>query len=187
MIADHGWSRKIMEDALGVTPIMIEPPFGDIGDRIRIISITLGVDSSHHGTSSLLPFQYSPSSYSPRLTMHCRLRPPLHCHLSASPSTASEQLSPATPQKDLIRPPSSLALYLGFKTERTSSLFPFPPSIVVHFSPHPSMHIVPWTPYILMLTTRPRHSPSHQLSGLIRRRSAQIPSHRRRCSWQLSG
>jgi hypothetical protein len=88
-----------MEDALRVTPNMTEPPFGDIDARIRNISIALGVVSSHHGTSSLRPFQYPPSSYSPRLTMHCRLRPPLHCHLSASLSNG--QLSPPTPRSSI--------------------------------------------------------------------------------------
>jgi hypothetical protein len=61
-----------MENALGVTPTMTELPFGHIDDRIRNSSgsIALGVDSSHHGTSSLRPFQYPPSSYSPWLTYH---------------------------------------------------------------------------------------------------------------------
>ena len=30
IIAELGWSRKIIKDILGVTPNMMRPPFGDI-------------------------------------------------------------------------------------------------------------------------------------------------------------
>jgi peptidoglycan/xylan/chitin deacetylase (PgdA/CDA1 family) len=43
IIAELGWSRKIIKDVLGVTPNMMRPPFGDIDDRVRNISIALGL------------------------------------------------------------------------------------------------------------------------------------------------
>jgi len=30
IIAEFGWTKKIMQDVLGVTPNMMRPPFGDI-------------------------------------------------------------------------------------------------------------------------------------------------------------
>ncbi|KAI0067945.1 glycoside hydrolase/deacetylase [Artomyces pyxidatus] len=38
IIAELGWSKKIIKDVLGVTPTMMRPPFGDIDDRVRAIS-----------------------------------------------------------------------------------------------------------------------------------------------------
>ncbi|TFK30401.1 chitin deacetylase [Coprinopsis marcescibilis] len=43
IIAELGWAKKIIKDALGVTPNMMRPPFGDIDDRVRAISIAMGL------------------------------------------------------------------------------------------------------------------------------------------------
>ncbi|KAI0308015.1 hypothetical protein B0F90DRAFT_1679448 [Multifurca ochricompacta] len=37
IIAELGWSKKIIKDVLGVVPTMMRPPFGDIDDRVRAI------------------------------------------------------------------------------------------------------------------------------------------------------
>ncbi|KAF8527955.1 glycoside hydrolase/deacetylase [Hysterangium stoloniferum] len=56
VIAEFGWSKKIIKDVIGVTPIYFRPPFGDIDDRIRAIAAamdlipiiwTSGVASNH--------------------------------------------------------------------------------------------------------------------------------------------
>ena len=31
IVAELGWSRKVIKDVLGVTPTTMRPPFGDIG------------------------------------------------------------------------------------------------------------------------------------------------------------
>jgi len=43
IIAELGWSRKIIKDVLGVTPNMMRPPFGDIDNRVRAISVAMGL------------------------------------------------------------------------------------------------------------------------------------------------
>ncbi|KDQ54795.1 carbohydrate esterase family 4 protein [Jaapia argillacea MUCL 33604] len=43
IIAELGWSKKIIKDVLGVTPNMMRPPYGDIDDRVRAISIAMGL------------------------------------------------------------------------------------------------------------------------------------------------
>ncbi|PPQ62783.1 hypothetical protein CVT24_000477 [Panaeolus cyanescens] len=43
IIAELGWSKKAIKDVLGVTPNMMRPPFGDIDDRVRAISIAMGL------------------------------------------------------------------------------------------------------------------------------------------------
>ncbi|KAG9223113.1 carbohydrate esterase family 4 protein [Pleurotus ostreatus PC15] len=43
IIAELGWSRKAIKDVLGVTPNMMRPPFGDIDDRVRAISVAMGL------------------------------------------------------------------------------------------------------------------------------------------------
>jgi len=43
VIAELGWSRKIIKDVLGVTPNTMRPPFGDIDDRVRAISLAMGM------------------------------------------------------------------------------------------------------------------------------------------------
>jgi peptidoglycan/xylan/chitin deacetylase (PgdA/CDA1 family) len=37
IIAEFGWSKKVIKDVIGVTPTMMRPPFGDIDDRVRAI------------------------------------------------------------------------------------------------------------------------------------------------------
>jgi len=43
IIAELGWTKKIIKDALGVTPNMMRPPYGDIDDRVRAISLAMGL------------------------------------------------------------------------------------------------------------------------------------------------
>ncbi|KAA1468511.1 hypothetical protein DENSPDRAFT_771506 [Dentipellis sp. KUC8613] len=38
IIAEFGWTKKIIKDVLGVTPLFWRPPFGDIDDRVRAIA-----------------------------------------------------------------------------------------------------------------------------------------------------
>ncbi|KAJ8462442.1 hypothetical protein ONZ45_g17929 [Pleurotus djamor] len=38
IIAELGWTKKIIKDALGVTPLTFRPPYGDIDDRVRAIA-----------------------------------------------------------------------------------------------------------------------------------------------------
>jgi len=38
IIAEFGWTKKIMKDLTGVTPNTFRPPFGDIDDRVRAIA-----------------------------------------------------------------------------------------------------------------------------------------------------
>ncbi|KAK1232064.1 chitin deacetylase [Marasmius sp. AFHP31] len=37
IIAELGWTRKVITDTLGVTPLAMRPPYGDIDDRVRAI------------------------------------------------------------------------------------------------------------------------------------------------------
>ncbi|KAH6917424.1 chitin deacetylase [Coprinopsis sp. MPI-PUGE-AT-0042] len=43
IIAELGWTKKIIKDVLGLTPNMMRPPFGDIDDRVRAISMAMGL------------------------------------------------------------------------------------------------------------------------------------------------
>ncbi|KAF5312597.1 hypothetical protein D9619_003476 [Psilocybe cf. subviscida] len=43
IIAELGWSKKVIKDVLGVTPNMMRPPFGDIDARVRAISLAMGL------------------------------------------------------------------------------------------------------------------------------------------------
>ncbi|CCM01616.1 uncharacterized protein FIBRA_03677 [Fibroporia radiculosa] len=43
VIAELGWTRKVLRDITGVTPIYWRPPFGDIDDRVRAISIAMNL------------------------------------------------------------------------------------------------------------------------------------------------
>jgi len=38
IIAQLGWSRQIIKDAIGVTPLYFRPPYGDIDNRVRAIA-----------------------------------------------------------------------------------------------------------------------------------------------------
>ncbi|KAJ8521272.1 hypothetical protein ONZ45_g2022 [Pleurotus djamor] len=50
IVAELGWTRKAIKTVLGVTPLTMRPPFGDIGtfislvdDRVRAISLAMGM------------------------------------------------------------------------------------------------------------------------------------------------
>ena len=43
IIAELGWCKKVIKDVLGVTPNTMRPPFGDIDDRVRAISLAMGL------------------------------------------------------------------------------------------------------------------------------------------------
>ncbi|KAN0121014.1 hypothetical protein V8E52_003602 [Russula decolorans] len=43
IVAELGWTRKAIQDVLGVTPTTMRPPFGDIDDRVRAISLAMGM------------------------------------------------------------------------------------------------------------------------------------------------
>ncbi|KAH9475004.1 Chitin deacetylase [Psilocybe cubensis] len=43
IIAELGWTKKVIKDVLGVTPNMMRPPTGDIDDRVRAISQAMGL------------------------------------------------------------------------------------------------------------------------------------------------
>lgn len=42
-MAELGWARKAIKDVLGVTPTLMRPPYGDIDDRVRAISLAMGM------------------------------------------------------------------------------------------------------------------------------------------------
>ncbi|KAG8811195.1 chitin deacetylase, partial [Serendipita sp. 399] len=43
VVAELGWTRKIIQDVIGVTPKLMRPPQGDIDDRVRAISLAMGM------------------------------------------------------------------------------------------------------------------------------------------------
>jgi len=43
IVAELGWSRKIITDVLGVTPLYMRPPYGDLDDRVRSIAMAMGM------------------------------------------------------------------------------------------------------------------------------------------------
>jgi len=43
IIAELGWSKKVIKDILGVTPNTFRPPYGDIDDRVRVIAAAMGL------------------------------------------------------------------------------------------------------------------------------------------------
>lgn len=43
IIAELGWSKKVIFDVIGVTPNMMRPPYGDIDDRVRAICTAMGL------------------------------------------------------------------------------------------------------------------------------------------------
>lgn len=43
IIAELGWSKKIIKDILGVTPNEWRPPYGDIDNRVRAIGVAMGL------------------------------------------------------------------------------------------------------------------------------------------------
>ncbi|KAF9565501.1 hypothetical protein CPC08DRAFT_658871 [Agrocybe pediades] len=43
LVAELGWTRKIIKDVLGVSPTTMRPPWGDIDDRVRAVSLAMGM------------------------------------------------------------------------------------------------------------------------------------------------
>ncbi|KAF9525352.1 hypothetical protein CPB83DRAFT_552673 [Crepidotus variabilis] len=43
IVAELGWTRKAIKTILGVTPVTMRPPRGDIDDRVRAISLAMGL------------------------------------------------------------------------------------------------------------------------------------------------
>jgi len=43
IVAELGWTRHAIRTVLGVTPTTMRPPFGDIDDRVRAISLAMGL------------------------------------------------------------------------------------------------------------------------------------------------
>jgi len=43
IVAELGWTRKAIKDVTGVTPLTMRPPTGDIDDRVRAISLAMGL------------------------------------------------------------------------------------------------------------------------------------------------
>lgn len=43
VIVELAWTKKVIKDSLGVTPIYWRPPYGDIDDRVRAISQALNL------------------------------------------------------------------------------------------------------------------------------------------------
>ncbi|CAG8776553.1 9510_t:CDS:2, partial [Acaulospora colombiana] len=42
IVAELGWTAKIIKDVTGVTPNTFRPPYGDIDDRVRAIGQAMG-------------------------------------------------------------------------------------------------------------------------------------------------
>ncbi|KAF9240728.1 carbohydrate esterase family 4 protein [Melanogaster broomeanus] len=43
VVAELGYTRKAIKQVLGVTPTLMRPPYGDIDDRVRAISLAMGM------------------------------------------------------------------------------------------------------------------------------------------------
>jgi len=43
IVAELGWTREAIRRVLGVTPTTMRPPYGDIDDRVRAISLAMGM------------------------------------------------------------------------------------------------------------------------------------------------
>ncbi|KAF7770372.1 CAZyme family CE4 [Agaricus bisporus var. burnettii] len=43
IVAELGWTRKAIRRMIGVSPTTMRPPFGDIDDRVRAISLAMGM------------------------------------------------------------------------------------------------------------------------------------------------
>ncbi|KAF7297161.1 NodB-like proteiny domain-containing protein [Mycena indigotica] len=43
IVAELGWTRHAIKSVLGVTPTTMRPPYGDIDDRVRMISLAMGL------------------------------------------------------------------------------------------------------------------------------------------------
>ncbi|EKM60819.1 carbohydrate esterase family 4 protein [Phanerochaete carnosa HHB-10118-sp] len=45
IIAELGWSIKVIKDVLGVTPLCWRPPYGDVDNRVRAIATAMGLET----------------------------------------------------------------------------------------------------------------------------------------------
>ncbi|GAA5894606.1 hypothetical protein JCM6882_004860 [Rhodosporidiobolus microsporus] len=43
IVAELGWTKKVLYDITGVTPNTMRPPYGDIDDRVRYIALQMGL------------------------------------------------------------------------------------------------------------------------------------------------
>jgi peptidoglycan/xylan/chitin deacetylase (PgdA/CDA1 family) len=43
IVAELGWTKKVIHDVTGVTPNTFRPPYGDIDDRVRAIAAQMGL------------------------------------------------------------------------------------------------------------------------------------------------
>lgn len=43
IVAELGWTKKIIKDVIGVTPNTFRPPYGDLDDRVRAIAKVMGL------------------------------------------------------------------------------------------------------------------------------------------------
>jgi hypothetical protein len=43
IVAELGWTKKAIKQITGVTPTTMRPPYGDIDDRVRAISLAMGL------------------------------------------------------------------------------------------------------------------------------------------------
>ncbi|PVF96537.1 glycoside hydrolase/deacetylase [Serendipita vermifera] len=43
IVAELGWTKKAIKELTGVTPTTMRPPYGDIDDRVRAISLAMGL------------------------------------------------------------------------------------------------------------------------------------------------
>lgn len=43
IVAELGWTKKVIKDVTGVTPNTFRPPYGDIDDRVRAIAAQMGL------------------------------------------------------------------------------------------------------------------------------------------------
>ena len=48
IIAELGWTKKVIRDVLGVTPIIMRPPYGDIECVFLLVLYNYGVDDYHY-------------------------------------------------------------------------------------------------------------------------------------------
>ena len=46
VIAEFGWTKKIIKDVTGVTPTFWRPPYGDVDNRVRAIATAMGLQTS---------------------------------------------------------------------------------------------------------------------------------------------
>ena len=43
LVAELGWTQKVIRDTIGVTPNTFRPPYGDIDDRVRAVAAQMGL------------------------------------------------------------------------------------------------------------------------------------------------